>query len=358
VRAVYVTKAVDEDSPFVATQVRWIRALASRPEIDHVHVLTPRLGRASFPANVSIECFGQAPWPRRAVALWRRAARLRRAEVDFIFLAQGGGPYPALLLPVKLALRRPLYQWKAHPDITWRMRLYARYCDDLVFTPTEGSFPMELAKIRVVGHGIDTELFASSGEQPSRDLLLLGRVSPAKRVDIAIRAVALCRDRTGAALGLDVLGPSAGRDEAHLRDLRALAAELGVADHVRFLGPVGLERVPSLLQEYRATLNLSTTALDKAAAESMATGVPLITTNPNAIDVRPPALRPALAASRDDPESVADAIQRVMAWNGGERTEVGRRLRDVIVRDHSLDAFFGKVLTEIRAHMTDHAPTG
>ena len=356
--AVYVVKAVDEDSPFVATQVRWIRALAGRPEIDRVRVLTARLGRADLPANVTVESFGRGAWPQRSVAFWRRAAALRRADADFIFLAQGGGPYPALLLPVKLALRRPLYHWKAHPDITWRMRLYARYCDDLVFTPTRGSFPLDIDKVRVVGHGIDTELFAPSGNVPARDLLLLGRISPGKRVDVAIRAIALCRERTGAAPGLDVVGPSADRDEGLRHELQALAAELGVADVVRFMGAIELARVPALLEDYRATLNLSTTALDKAVVEAMAACVPVISTNPNAIAVLPDALKPLLAAPTGDPASVAAAIQRVLSLERGERADVGHQLREVVVRDHSLDAFFGKILVEIRDHMASASQVG
>ncbi|MDP8972143.1 MAG: hypothetical protein M3N45_02985, partial [Actinomycetota bacterium] len=142
-------KAVDESNATVATQVSWIRTLARHSEVEQVRVLTRHVGPADLPGNVTVRSFGSGGWPRTIARFLREVVRLRPSDVDCFFVAQGG-PYPALLLPLKRILGRPLYQWKAHPHISPRMRFYARYCDDLVFTPTPGSFPMALDSVRVV----------------------------------------------------------------------------------------------------------------------------------------------------------------------------------------------------------------
>lgn len=352
-RVVYVTKAVDEDNPFVATQVRWIRALARQPEIDHVTVLTPKVGRVAFPENVVVEPLPRG-WARRCIALVGKTVFGPRA--DFAFVAQGGGPYPALLLPAKVLRRRPLYQWKAHPALTPRMRFYARWCDDLIFTPTRGSFPMALDSVRVVGHGIDTELFRPHDGEPDRDLIVLGRIAPVKRLEPAIRAVAFCRDHLGATVRLDVVGPCAPKDEAFLRRLQDLVTDLGLEDVVSFSGPVHHREVPALLSRYRGALNLSRTAFDKAAGEAMAMGVPVIAGNAHTIGLLPPTLVSTLAVDDDDIETLARAFHTVTAWDADDRQVAGAELRAVIERDHSLDAFFRKILGEITADIDGGHP--
>lgn len=344
----YVCKAVDETSSTVANQVRWIRALAGNQRVGSVLVLAARRGPAELPPNVAVRTFGSNGWPRTILGFWRQAGRLRPGGTDFFFVAQGG-PYPALLLPFKLVLRRPLYQWKAHPHVSARMRFYARWCDDLVFTATAGSFPMRLEKVKVVGHGIDTELFSYQGGDRSGDLVALGRIAPVKRIEVAIRALAECRDRFGLDVKLDVVGPCLQRDEEYRRGLIDLAERLGLADLVRFRGAVRHDEVPALLGRYRASINFSRTAFDKAAGETMATGTPVITSNPCTIEMLPPHLR-FLAVREQDPGGQAQAIHEVLSCDEARRTEVGHALRELVVRDHSLDALFDKILDHIDSH--------
>jgi glycosyltransferase involved in cell wall biosynthesis len=349
VNVLYVCKAVDQASPTVATQVRWIRALAARPEVDHVHVLASRRGDAELPANVTVDQFGGRDWPTTVAGFLRAAARVSRAEVDLFFVAQGG-PYPALLLPFKLAWRRPLYQWKAHPHVSARMRFYARWCDDLIFTPTPGSFPAQPDKVRVVGHGIDTGLFAFDSSPPTCDLLALGRIAPIKNLEIAVRALASCRDDLGRTVTLDLVGPCLARDEEYRQSLVALAADLGISDQLRWIGSVAHEETPQLLGRYRATVNFSGTAFDKVAGESMAVGTPVVTSNPCTLEMLPPDLRDRLAVSSNDAAGAAHVISAVLSWDDAQRAEVGGRLRETIVRDHGLDSLFGKILESVAQH--------
>ena len=354
-RICYVCKAVDEGNATVATQVRWIRALAGHPRVDHVLVLTRHHGRADLPDNVTVRAFGAEGWPRTVAGFLREALRLRRRQVDCFLVAQGG-PYPALLLPFKVALRRPVYQWKAHPHVSPRMRFYARWCDDLVFTPTRGSFPLGLDTVRVVGHGIDTELFTFAADQPrSAGVAAIGRIAAVKRLDLAVEAVARCRDRWGVVPHLDVVGPVAPKDEAYRRQLGELVSRLGLDGDVSFHGPVDHDRLPELLGRYRATLNLSRTAFDKAAGESMAVGTPVITTNDCTAEMLPDDLRRLLAVG-DGVDSLAEALREVTSWDDATREQVGRQLRATVVAGHDLASLFDKILGEIDAHLAGRRP--
>ncbi len=341
-RIAYVCRALDDSKPVVAAQMGWIRSLAGKPSVEHLYVVAPRVTGVDFPANVSIHPFPGRGWPRRIPAFYRAVLGIP-GRVDAFFVAQGG-PYPALLLPWKIAARRPVYQWKAHPHISRRMHFYARWCDNLVFTATPGSLPLSLPNVRVVGHGIDTHLFTPTDTPTDRDLITIGRVAPIKRLDAMIRAVATAGRDLGRTPTLDVYGPCSGDEKPHLASLEALADELGLGHSVRFCGAVSQAELATVLPRYRASVNFSDTALDKAAGESMAAGVPVITTNPRAAEVFPPDLRDVLTARADHPEEEAARLVAALSWDEATRRSIGGRLRDAVVEGHSLDALFDKVL--------------
>lgn len=346
---VYVCKAVDETNRTLAHQVRWIRRLAAHERVDRVRVLTPGRGPASLPSNVTVHVFGATgPWAlARTMARFQSTMATAGRGASLYFVSQGG-PYPALLLPWKLVLGTPLFQWKAMPQISPRMRFYARVCDDLVFTATRGSFPLASAKVIVVGHGIDTELFRPlPGALPSRDLVAVTRIAPIKRLDEVLRAVAECGRRTGRTPSLDIIGPCDSKSQHHLRELHRLVAELGLDADVRILAAVDQAELPALLGGYRAAVNFADTGFDKAAGEAMACGLPLVTTNPRVIEALPEDLRSRLAAPAGDTVAQASLIAAVLAGSDIEREAIGRRLRDLVVRQHSLDALFGKIIVEI-----------
>lgn len=340
----YICKAVDESHPALANQVRWIRALADQPRVRHVYVLTPRRGSATLPANVTVRTFGGRSRLRlRHLGSGFARELLRSSSVDLFFIAQGG-PYPALLLPWRILTGRPVFHWKAMPLVTARMRFYARWCDDLIFTATRESLPLDSDKVRVIGHGIDTSLFDIREERPSRDLVAVTRVAPIKRLDEVVRAVAECKRAFGSSYTLDIVGPCDSKSRDYRLRLLQLIGELGLEGSVRLLGTVEHRDLPVLLAKYRAAINFSDTAFDKASGEVMASGLPLITTNGPAAEVIPPSLATQLVAPREDAQAQAAVIDEVLRWDDTRRLDVGSRLRDVIVKNHNLDSLFSKVL--------------
>lgn len=352
VRVAYVCKAVDEANPVLANQVRWIRSLATRPSVERVRVVTQRQGTAALPANVAVRAIteGRPLSPARLVAGFYRLLPWAARGADLFFVAQGG-PYPALLLPWRLFARRGVYQWKAMPHVSARMRFYVRCCDDLVFTATPGSFPMHHDKVRSVGHGIDTELFHPRPSRPERDLVMVTRVAPVKRLEHAVRAVAECGRLSGFTPTLDVVGPCDSKSRSYREAVLALVSDLGLEGTVRILPAVAQDDLPALLSRYRATLNFSETAFDKAAGEAMASGLPVIATNPRVAEMLPPELAAQLVVDGEDVGAQAAGIAEVLSWDDVRRAAIGERLRAVIVEQHGLDTLFDKIFAEIETDL-------
>lgn len=341
----YVCRAVDPDDFNYATQTLWIRALAAEPRVQHLTVLARQVRPVDLPGNVSVRSFANRKGRTGMVLRFLSAAAVS-ATPDFYLVCQGG-PYPALLLPQRLLLRRPVYQWKAHSHISARMRFYVKYCDDLLFTATPSSFPLDVPKRRIVGHGIDTRTFRPSPEPPTRDLVVIGRISPIKRLERALHLVAAA-SRAGCTWTLDVIGPPG--PPAYQAYILNLAQQLSVRDRVTFLGPMRHDAIASALPRYRACLNFSDGALDKTSAEAMACEVPVLTTNNAALEAVPEDLRPQLRLPDCDPRAQVDMVHDCLKAPESVRRTTGGRLRAAIVASHGLDTFFTKILDHIDEH--------
>jgi D-inositol-3-phosphate glycosyltransferase len=109
-------------------------------------------------------------------------------------------------------------------------------------------------RIFVVEPGVDLSLFRpvdraearhDIGYGAGRLLLFVGRLERLKGVEIAIRALALLRDREHDEVRLLVLGEdSRESDESEKERLKAIASSLGVRDRVDFLGSVAHHELP------------------------------------------------------------------------------------------------------------------
>jgi glycosyltransferase involved in cell wall biosynthesis len=351
-RAVFVCQAVDRDDPVLATTVRWIEALARKPSIEQVAVLALRAGQYELPATVDVTRFGRSNRLATAMAFYRALLSALRPRPDFFFVYQGG-PYPVLLLPVKLLASIPIVQWKAHPVITRSMAFYARWCDDLIFTAARASFPMPLPKVRVVGHGIDAELFRPGDGRVLGDLIAACRLSPRKRIEQMIEAVVHANRRYGTAYRLNVYGATLAGDEAYVQRLEALIDRLEARNYVVLHGAVRQEHLPALLNGHRASLNFSDTAIDKSALEAMACGLPVVSTNDSITEVVPPDLRPALIADKQVTELQAKIIHELLQRPQADLDRLGERLRDLVVTDHSIDRLFGRILDDVETLIWD-----
>jgi len=116
---------------------------------------------------------------------------------------------------------------------------------------TYGAVP---ERVFVVPPGVDLSVFQpvdrdearrKIGYGPGRLLLFVGRLERLKGVEVAIRALALLRDRNHDDVRLLILGEdSKDGDEGEKDRLKAVAADVGVRDRVDFLGSVAHHELP------------------------------------------------------------------------------------------------------------------
>lgn len=131
----------------------------------------------------------------------------------------------------------------------------------------------------------------------------VGALIPRKGQEIVIRALADLPGVTYLVAGL-------GADEARLR---TLAATLGVADRVRFLGSVPHAKIPSLLAASDAMILVSESeGLANAWLEALACGTPIVISNVGGAGEIAPGSEAVRIVERT-PQAVAQAVRELLA---------------------------------------------
>jgi glycosyltransferase involved in cell wall biosynthesis len=160
-------------------------------------------------------------------------------------------------------------------------------------------------------------------------LAFAGRLTPQKSLDVLFQALAELPD-------VDLLLAGEGPEEG---PLRRRAAELGLAERVRFLGPQPRRRV---LELYRAAdaavLSSSWENLPHAVLEALAAGTPVVATRSGGVAEIVSDGHNGLLVEPDDPAALAAATRRLLA-----DPELAARLRAAAapsVAEYSPDAIY------------------
>ena len=168
--------------------------------------------------------------------------------------------------------------------------------------------------LRVVPNGLDGD---ASGPAAPLDLPypfvfgVFSRLAPWKGQEVALRAL------TGLpGVGCVIVGGALFGEEAYARSLRTLAAELGVAERVRFLGH--RDDVPALMRAVHAVVHPSTEPepFGRTLVEAMLTRRPVVAAHAGAVPEILDEGRVGLLVPPGDPSALVVALGRIRAGEG------------------------------------------
>jgi len=145
------------------------------------------------------------------------------------------------------------------------------------------------------------------------------------------------------------------QDEGYAAGVERLIDRLEARDWVTLHGPVRQEQLPALLNGHRACINFSTGAVDKTAVEAMACGLPVVSTNDSAAEVIPPAIRPILLCDKHSTDAQARTIHELLRRPEQEIADLGQRLRERVITDHSIERLFDRILEEVQPLLADRS---
>ncbi|HZT08984.1 MAG TPA: glycosyltransferase [Chloroflexota bacterium] len=180
-------------------------------------------------------------------------------------------------------------------------RLTVATADRLIAsTPVDGAhledhYGADGERVSIVPCGVDSTQFhpgsrsaalQALGLDDRRLVLFVGRIQQLKGIDVLIRSAAMLagREQSGAVppFTVAIVGgrPSSADDDPEAREIRRLrhiAEELGVTDHIQWMGAVDHEALPAYYQAADVTVMPSTyESFGLVAVESMACGTPVV----------------------------------------------------------------------------------
>jgi glycosyltransferase involved in cell wall biosynthesis len=248
--------------------------------------------------------------------------------------------YAVLAAPLSRPLGVPVLLWYTHWNRTRTLELAERVATAVVSVDRR-SFPIESPKVHAIGHGIDLDEFPCREHMPDHGNLravVLGRYSPAKGLDVVLRAVRRALD-DGVDIRLEVFGPAlTGEERTHRRELEELVRALELTKRVKLGHAVLRAEVPQVLARADVLVNnMRAGAPDKVVYEACASCVPVLASNPVFDELLPPELR----FTREDPEDLARGLAGRPA---GERVALGRGLRLGVAERHSVDSWAEAIL--------------
>jgi D-inositol-3-phosphate glycosyltransferase len=192
-------------------------------------------------------------------------------------------------------------------------------------------------RVAVVPPGVDLGLFSPGSQTAARRalgirddaylLLFIGRIQPLKAPDVLLRAAArliadqpALRDR----LVVAVVGGPSGTGLARPEALQSLAAELGIADLVRFVPPVPQDQLPDWYRAADVTVVPSySESFGLVAIESQACGTPVLAASVGGLRTAVADGYSGVLVDGHDPSAYADVLAR-LAGDPARRAALSR----------------------------------
>jgi len=335
-----VTQTIDSNDPVLGFFVRWVEEFAK--QCEEVTVICLKLGRSDspkvknvgksdLPTNVRVFSLGKestkstAPsFARRCVARTLYTFRFLslvwklRHNYDTVFVHMNP-EYIVLAGKLWRIMGKHISLWYTHKKVDMKLRIAVLFAN-VVFTASPESFRLKTKKLKIMGHGIDMELFAlrpqSQGAPSARPatqariplhIITTGRISQTKRIMEMLVALELLSKR-GQSFTFTLVGaPATDADIKYEKRVRDTVAKSSYANSVNFVGAMAHKDIPALLAKNNIFLNLSTTgSMDKAVLEAIATGMSVVTTNVAFRDLLSPA--PGLFITEATPENIMNAL--------------------------------------------------
>ncbi len=203
-----LTQKVDQDDDVLGFMHGWIREFAKNCE--WLIVICLEAGKYDFPANVSVLSLGKEKNQSRLKYLFNfyRYIWRERKNYDGVFVHMNQ-EYVLLGGSIWKVLRKKIGLWYAHGHTPFSLRISAKIAN-IIFTSTKGGFRLTSKKLKIIGQGIDTEIYKTEGKRLEHrecfKIITVGRLSPVKDLETLITATEILVKEKRIDLAVEIIG--------------------------------------------------------------------------------------------------------------------------------------------------------
>ncbi|MDD5749185.1 MAG: glycosyltransferase family 4 protein [Patescibacteria group bacterium] len=348
-----LTQKVDKDDPILGFFHYWLKEFAKH--CSQVIVICLYKGDYDLPDNVRVLSLGKESGVSRIKYIFRFYKYIwqYRKEYENVFVHMNQ-VYVILGAWFWKIMHKKIGLWYTHKNINNSLKL-AEKLTDIIFSASDSSFRLQSKKLKVMGHGIDTEKFSPKDKQVEDNdvfnILTVGRISPIKKYEQLIEALVIIKQRKiNKKIFVNIVGgPVMTADENYFEQIKTMAREKGLSDIVSFVGPVSNDQVVKYFRGANLLVHMCQEGgLDKVSLEAMACGT-LVLSNNDAVknDVLSD-YKDYLGYEKDDIMGLADKIIFLINKDKKERRLLGKKLRELVANNHEIGILVEKILKEYK----------
>ena len=339
-----ITRKVDKADTQAGFTYNWVKEIGQR--VNQLKVICLEKGNLNdLPENVEVFSIGKERGKNRLreIINFQIGALKFIRQVDGVFCHQNP-EYTILIAPYAKIFKKKIVTWYSHKSINWKVRLINILADKIV-TPTKESCRLDSKNKIITGHGIDVNLFKPldyGKESEKLTIISVGRISPIKNYETLIESVSILKGQ-GIDLKVEIIGlPGLISQINYFERLKQLVKERQVDDYIVFLGGLPQYDLVRLYQTADLSVNLCPTGSpDKAVLESMACALPVLAANEtfrNDFGL----YADQLIFKHGDSDDLAKKI--ISLGQNNQLEEIGRYLRERVVKYHNLDKLVLKII--------------
>lgn len=333
------TQKVNKNDQVLGFFHNWISKISQK--VNFVYVICIEKGEIDLPKNVEVFELGKQYGINKInyiINFWKFLFKIKgKYQKVFVHMNQEyvllGGLYWILK-------GIPVYMWRNHTDGSILTNI-AVYFSKKVFCTSKFSYTARFAKTIIMPAGIDTDHYKQLDNvvRKKYSVVMVGRISPVKKIDLALNAVKILIER-GVQMNFTILGPVIERDKDYFDSLKYFVDKNNLSKIVTFLDGVSPGKLPQVYSGYEICLNLSPDgSFDKTIAESASCGAIPLVANKNLRG-----MLPDICITGDDKILIADSIEKILQAH--EQVKIHKDLESFVL-SQSLDNLVNKLIKEI-----------
>jgi len=340
-RLIVITQKVNVNDDNLGFFHRWLEKLAAK--IEELRVVCLAKGEYNLPQNIKVCSLGkERGYPKIWQFLRLQAfllANLKSVDGVFIHMCP---IYAILSWPLVKLYKKRFIMFYAHGGTHFKLKIAEKLLDRIL-TSSPAGFRLKSGKVRVIGQGIDVDLFQPGGEYSSDDfnMLYAGRINKTKDPLTILKALDILVNKQNVKkIKLKIVGhPLVKTERDYLETLREFVKSHRLGNHVKLVDGVPYVKMPEEYREADLFINPSSTgSLDKVVLEAMASGCLILNCNEAYRQILPE----KYLFQKGNAEDLVQKIINLMR-SGKDYT-----LREIVVKNHNLDNFMDKIVAAFK----------
>ena len=332
----------NKNSQALAFALDWVDEIAKN--IDKLYVVSLRCKDFQVANNVEVHCINQDKKNKieTIFSIWKTLYNIHKKDknIDGYFVHMAHYFVP-IIYPFAKYFNQKIVLWYAHKSVSITLKI-ANILIDRAMASTSIGYQIKTDKLKVIGQGVDSSRFIlkDNFRDKIKNIVTVGRISKVKNIDMIVDAfLSLNRDD----LYLYIVGDAlAGNDNKYLADIKQSIPKK-YEENIIFTGSISFEKLPEIYNDIDLSINISDTgSLDKTVIESMAIGIPIITSNDSAKEIFSHIDNKGIYLL-DKKEDLEYKLKDIV----NTELKIDRKLlRDEIVQNHSLCNLANKIVGE------------